>query len=109
MAKKFRDLVASTMSLESRRRAEARAQAGLAEMRLQELRRARELSQEHIAGQLDTEQGNVSRLEQQTDMYISTLRRYVEALGGSLEIVARFADGDVKISQFHDLAKRGRR
>lgn len=109
MAKKFRELVAATMSPESRARAEARAQAGLAEMRLQELRRARELSQEDLAGRLDTEQGNVSRLEQQTDMYISTLRRYVEALGGSLEIVARFSDGDVKISQFQDLANSGRR
>lgn len=109
MAKKFRDLVASTMSSESRARAETRAQAGLAEMRLQEMRRARELSQEDLAGQLGTEQGNVSRLEQQTDMYISTLRRYVEALGGSLEIVARFSDGDVKISQFHDLANSGKR
>jgi transcriptional regulator with XRE-family HTH domain len=105
MAKKFRELVASTMSPESRARAEARARAGLAEMRLHELRRARELSQEDLAGQLDSDQGNVSRLEQQTDMYISTLRRYIEALGGSLEIVARFSDGDVKISQFHDLAK----
>lgn len=109
MAKKFRDLVAATMSPESRARAEARAQVELAEMRLQELRRARELSQEDLAGQLETDQGNVSRLEQQTDMYISTLRRYVEALGGSLEIVARFPNGDVKISQFHDLASSGTR
>lgn len=109
MAKKFRELVASTMSPESRARAEARAQAGLAEMRLQELRRARELSQEDLGGQLDMEQGNVSRLEQQTDMYISTLRRYVEALGGSLEIIARFSGGDVKISQFQDLVNSGRR
>lgn len=109
MARKYRDLVTATMSPESRARAEARAEAELAEMRLQELRRARALSQEALAEQLDTDQGNISRLEQRADMYISTLRRYVEALGGSLEIVARFSDGDVKISQFHDLAKSGRR
>lgn len=104
MAKKFRELVASTMSAESRTRAEASAQAGLAELRLDELRRARDLSQQDLAEQLATDQGNVSRLERQTDMYISTLRRYVEALGGTLEIVARFSDGEVKIKQFHDLA-----
>jgi transcriptional regulator with XRE-family HTH domain len=109
MAKKYRDLATATMSLESRARAEARAEAELGEMRLQELRRAHALSQEALAEQLDTDQGNISRLEQRADMYISTLRRYVEALGGSLEIVARFSDGDVKISQFHDLANSGRR
>jgi transcriptional regulator with XRE-family HTH domain len=109
MAKKFRELVARTVSPERQARVEARVQSELARMRLRDLRRARELSQEALAGQLDTEQGNVSRLEQQTDMYISTLRRYVEALGGSLEIIARFSDGDVRISQFHDLAKVGKR
>ena len=38
-----------------------------------------------------------------TDMYVSTLRRFVEAMGGELEIVARFPDGSVQITQFHEL------
>jgi DNA-binding transcriptional regulator YiaG len=79
-------------------------QALLAEMPLQELRHARELSQATLAEALETDQGNISRLEQRTDMYISTLRRYIEAMGGSLDIIARFPEGDVRISQFHDLA-----
>jgi hypothetical protein len=52
---------------------------------------------------LRTKQGSVSKLEHRTDMYISTLRSYVEAMGGQLEIVARFPDGSVKISKFEDL------
>lgn len=103
MAKKFRDLVARTMSPEAIARSTARAQKTLARMRLRELRRARQLSQQSIADDLGMDQGNVSKLEQRADMYISTLRRYIEALGGSLEIVARFPGGDVKISQFHEL------
>jgi hypothetical protein len=49
------------------------------------------------------DQGNLSKLEQRTDMYVSTLRRYVEALGGELEIVARFPDREYRIEQFADL------
>jgi len=105
MARKFRDLAAATMSKESLARAEAKARTGLAELRLQELRRTREISQEDLATDLAMEQGNVSRLERQSDMYISTLRRYVEALGGTLEIIAHFADGDVKLSQFDEMAR----
>src|SRR5437870_4700835 len=71
----------------------------LAEMPLQELRHARDLSQASLAEALETDQGNISRLEQRTDMYISTLRRYVEAIGGTLDIVARFPEGDVRITQ----------
>jgi len=79
--------------------------AMLAEMPLQKLRHARELSQATLAEALETDQGNISRLEQRTDMYISTLRRYVEAMGGTLEIVARFPEGDVRIRQ---VRSRGR-
>jgi hypothetical protein len=57
------------------------------------------------ADALDTDQGNVSRLEQQADMYVSTLRRYLEALGGTLEIVAHFPDRDVRITQFRELRR----
>jgi Helix-turn-helix domain len=65
----------------------------------------RELSQATLAEALDTDQGNISKLEQRTDMYISTLRRYVEAMGGTLEIVAKFPDGAVRVTQFQELAE----
>jgi len=42
-------------------------------------------------------------MESRADMYVSTVRRYIEAMGGELDIVARFPDGSVRISQFHDL------
>jgi hypothetical protein len=42
----------------------------------------------------------VSKIEKRTDMYVSTLRRYIEAMGGQLDVVARFPDGDVRITQF---------
>ena len=102
MAKRFKNLRAK-MSAESRARAHARAEELLAELPLQELRQARQMSQERLAELLGGKQASVSKLEHRTDMYVSTLRSYVEALGGALDIVARFPDGDVRIKQFTDL------
>jgi transcriptional regulator with XRE-family HTH domain len=99
MAKKFSDLVAK-MSPERRARAQARAQEIMTEMALQELRRARELSQAQLAEALGEKQPNISQLEQRTDMYVSTLRKYIEAMGGELEIIARFPEGAIRIKQF---------
>jgi len=76
------------------------------EMVLQDLRQARHLSQERLAELLHTKQANISKIEHRTDMYISTLRDYVEAMGGELEIIAQFADVKVKISQFHNLGDK---
>jgi transcriptional regulator with XRE-family HTH domain len=75
----------------------------LAELPLQELRRARELSQEELAKALGATQPEISKIEHRTDLYVSTLRRYIEAMGGRLEITAHFPDGAVRISQFHEL------
>lgn len=102
MAKKFADLRAQ-MSPESRARAEAKAQAMLAEMPLNELRQARGLSQKMLAEILHVQQPSIAKMEKRTDMYISTLRSHIEAMGGELEVVARFPDGAVKISNFSDL------
>ncbi len=104
MARKFRELI-DAMPAGRRKRIEAEANRLEAEMRLRELRNARDLSQADLAEALDTDQGNVSRLEQQADMYVSTLRRYLEALGGTLEIVAHFPDRDVRITQFAELRR----
>jgi transcriptional regulator with XRE-family HTH domain len=72
-------------------------------MPLHELRRARQLSQEQLATELGATQPEISKIEHRTDMYVSTLRRFVEAMGGRLEIVAQFPDGSVRITQFQEL------
>lgn len=103
MAKKFSELTAR-MSTESRARAEAKTRAMLAEMPLNELRQARGLSQKMLAELLHVQQPSIAKIEQRTDMYISTLRSHIEAMGGQLEVVARFPDGVVRISNFSELA-----
>jgi len=55
-----------------------------------------------LAAALYVNQAAISKLERRTDMYISTLRAYIKAMGGDLEIVAKFPDGEVKISNFAD-------
>lgn len=105
MAKKFAELRAR-MSPEARARVEARVQAALQEMPLNELRRARELAQKTVGEVLGMTQPEVSKLEQRSDALISTVRRYIEAMGGDLDIVAHFPDGDVRITQFGDLDER---
>jgi len=102
MAKKFRDLRAK-MSKESRARTHEKAQLMLSRLPLAELRQARHFSQEQLAAELDVRQPAVAKIEKKTDMYISTLRRFIEAMGGKLEICAHFPDGDVKINQFEEL------
>lgn len=105
MAKKFAELRAR-MSPEARVRVEARVQTALQEMPLNELRRARELAQKTVGEVLGMTQPEVSKLEQRSDALISTVRRYIEAMGGDLDIVAHFPDGDVRITQFGDLDER---
>lgn len=105
MAKKFAEL-RSRMSPESQARAEATAQAMLAEMPLAELRQARGLSQKVLAEVLRVQQPSIAKMERRTDMYISTLRSHIEAMGGKLEVIARFPDGAVKISNFSDIEDR---
>jgi predicted nucleotidyltransferase len=73
------------------------------DMALHELRQARERSQEELARELKVGQPAVAKLERRADMYVSNLKRYVEALGGSLEITARFPDGVVNITNFDEL------
>jgi len=71
-------------------------------MALDELRTAREFTQAELSQVLKVDQGSISKLERRTDMYIGTLRRYIEAMGGSLQIRAVFPDGEVQIKQFED-------
>ena len=73
------------------------------EATLRQLREARERSQVEMGEKLHIKQAAVSKLERRTDMYLSTLRSYIEAMGGKLEIIARFPDKAVRITQFEML------
>jgi len=105
MANKF-SVLRQQMSPEAQARAEAKSQVMLAEMPLNELRQARGLSQKMLADVLHVQQPSIAKMEKRTDMYLSTLRSHIEAMGGQLEVVARFPDGAVKISNFADLGDK---
>jgi transcriptional regulator with XRE-family HTH domain len=102
MARSFNEL-RKIMTPERQAANAARAKEILAEMPLRQLRYALEQSQQSIAESLGTTQSEVSKLERRTDAYISTVRRYVEALGGHLDLIARFPDGDYRITQFSEV------
>ena len=104
MAKPYATLRAK-MSPEAQARSEEKTRQLMQEMPLQELRQARRISQEQLARNLHTRQANVSRIEKRTDLYISTLRGVIKAMGGDLEIVAKFPDGNVRINRFEDLER----
>jgi len=78
------------------------------EATLRQLREARERSQVEMAEKLHIKQAAVSKLERRTDMYLSTLRGYIEAMGGQLEIIARFPNRAVRIMQFETLDPENR-
>ena len=102
MAKKFKAL-REGMSPPAHKQADQLAQAMLDEMPLHELRQARGLSQKMLADLLHVQQPSIAKLEKRTDMYISTLRSHIEAMGGELDVIARFPDGAVKINNFAEL------
>lgn len=88
------------MSPQARARSALKADALRSEMDLAELRKARQLSQESLAAELQVSQGSVAKMEKRNDMYLSSLRRFVEALGGELKVTAEFADRSVTIKPF---------
>ena len=89
--------------------AEARAKAVgiVAEMSLAEARKSRGLNQSMVAKLLKLAQPNISQMEKRPDALVSTLSEYIEALGGQLEIHAKFPDGqDIEITQFKQQSKK---
>lgn len=98
MAKSFNRLRAKMPSA-ARARAQQKARRIATQLSLSELRTARQMSQEHVATRLGINQAAVSKIERRTDLYLSTLRRFIEAMGGKLEITARFPQGAVRISR----------
>ena len=103
-SKKWKDLK-GRMSEESRARVDARVEQTLRAMPLAEIRKAVGQTQQELAKALDVAQGSVSKFENATDMYLSTLRKYVRALGGELSLSVTFEDGRrMEISQVSDRA-----
>jgi transcriptional regulator with XRE-family HTH domain len=98
MAKKF-DELRQRMSPEARKRADELTAQLMAELPLQELRQARSLTQEQLARALGINQAAISKLERRADMYLSTLKSYINAMGGELRLIAAFPDGCVSIDQ----------
>ena len=105
MAKPFRHLL-DKMPKERRERIEARKRELIREINLRELRQALELTQQQLAETLKVNQAAISKMESQSDMYISTLRRFLQAMGGTLKVVAEFPDGEVVINQFSEESER---
>jgi DNA-binding XRE family transcriptional regulator len=100
--RKFRELV-EALPVERQRKITDRVRATLASMPLDEIRKARQMTQAKLAEVLGVNQGEISKIEHRTDLYISTLSDYVAALGGKLEIRAVFPDREVRIAQFEEL------
>ena len=105
MRKNFKELKAR-MSPDSRGRAEARTKKMMADMLLGEVRRLVGLTQEDLAKKLGIAQPTLSKLESQDDMQISTLRRLITGLGGSLELLVHLPSGDLRINQFEETARK---
>ena len=99
MAKSFKNLV-NQLPVERLENIENRAQGMLLEMALQEIRQNRHLTQQQIAGNLKLNQAALSKMENQSDIHVSTLRKIVTAMGGHLKLVAQFPDEEIVINQF---------
>ena len=102
MATKWKD-IRGTFSPEIEARIAQEVKDAVGVMRLYQLREARSLTQVNLAKILEVNQGAVSRMEKRTDVYVSTLRSYIEAMGGQLQIRAVFPDAAVEIDQFGHL------
>jgi transcriptional regulator with XRE-family HTH domain len=100
MAKSFDALVRRTTTKRTRERAAKRTQELLGELLVSELRQLAGKSQREIAAALGIKQPSIAKIEKQSDMQISTLEKIVKALGGELEVVARFPKGAVKVGRF---------
>lgn len=91
------------MSPERRAHNAAKTQELLGQMLLHELRQARHQSQKDLSERLQVQPLAIAEMERRTDIYVSNLRRFIEDMGGRLEIVAHFPDGSVTINNFGDV------
>jgi|FLOH01.1.fsa_nt_gi transcriptional regulator with XRE-family HTH domain len=102
MAKQF-NMLLKDMSDVRKQRIDTKKQDILYEIDLQGVRKALKLTQNQLAATLKVNQAAVSKMENQSDMFISTLRRFLEAMGANLKIVAEFPDQQIVINQFEEL------
>jgi DNA-binding XRE family transcriptional regulator len=98
MAKKFQTL-RDGMSQARRDKINAMTREMLAEMPMHALRDALYFTQQQLAEELGVQQASISKLEHRPDHLVSTLRRFVEAMGGELELRAHFPTGSVSITE----------
>lgn len=103
MAIRLDDLVAKLPKDDQQAIQKRTAELIAEEATLRQLREARERTQAEVAKNLRIKQAAVSKLERRADMYISTLSGFIEAMGGKLEIIARFPNQVVRITQFEAL------
>jgi transcriptional regulator with XRE-family HTH domain len=93
------DQIINELPEERRAKVMARTQTLVEEEKaLRQLRQAHDLTQQAMANALGLDQGAISKIENRGDMLISTLRSYVEAMGGSLKLVVEFEDGAVELA-----------
>jgi DNA-binding XRE family transcriptional regulator len=103
MAHKWRD-IRGTFSPEQEAEIARRVREAAGVMTLYQLREARNLTQVNLAKVLNINQGAVSKMEKRTDMYVSTLRNFIQAMGGQLQVKAIFPEGEIQIDQFENVA-----
>jgi len=87
-------------SQQRRQRVDAKKAKLRAAMPLYELRQAQAMTQKALSEILHVNQPAIAKMERRTDMYVSNLRSYIEAMGGRLKIVAEFPEGEVAITNF---------
>ena len=104
MSKPFNNLL-KDMSPERLERIQHKKEVMKNEMALSELRQALDLTQVELAKSLHMKQAAISKFEHQSDIYLSTLRRILLAMGAELRIVAQFPEGSVLINQFDDVRR----
>ena len=104
MAHKWKD-VRKQLSPEAEQRIQRSITEAGAVMTLHQLREARSLTQVNLAKVLQINQGAVSKMEKRADMYVSTLRNFIQAMGGQLQVKAIFPEGEVQIDRFENVAE----
>lgn len=97
--KKWSDIRAQKFSPEELRQIDQEIESEVLEMDLRALREAAGLTQGELAQRVEITQSQLSKMERREDHRISTLRRYVQALGGSLEICAVIDGKRVKLAE----------
>jgi DNA-binding transcriptional regulator YiaG len=98
MAKKFQTL-RDGMSQSRRDKIDTITKEMLAELPMHALRDALHFTQQQLAEELGVKQGSVSKMERRPDHLVSTLRRFIEAMGGELELRAHFPTGSVSVTE----------